>query len=568
MSQLYSPTLRETPAEAEIVSHQLMLRAGLLRRAAAGVYTYLPLGLRAIRKVEQIIREEMDAIGGQEVLLPIVQPAELWQESGRWNEYGAEMFRVNDRHGRQFCLGPTHEEIVTALVRSEVRSYRQLPLRLYQIQNKYRDEIRPRFGLMRGREFIMKDMYSFDRDDAGLDESYRLAFDAYKRIFARCGVDAVPVEADSGAIGGDVTHEFMVLADSGEDLVLHCESCGYAANVERAEGVPSEKVDAEGQWADCEEVATPGASTIDQITAFLNVEAKDCIKTLIYKADGKPVAVLVRGDHNLNEIKFQKLLKCDVLELADEETIYSVTGGPLGFSGPVGLEIPLYADYAVGRMVNAVAGANKADYHIINVNLDRDFSIKLFADLRLIEPGDPCPRCGAALKGARGIEVGQVFKLGTKYSEALRATFLQDTGEETPFVMGCYGIGVGRTVAAVIEQNNDEDGIIWPISIAPYQVIVVPISAKDPAQAEAAEDIYRRLQQAGVEVVLDDRDERPGVKFKDADLIGFPIRINVGPRSLQSGNAEVVLRRSKEKTEVPLDDIVSCIERIIKDGDQ
>lgn len=569
MSQLYSPTLRETPAEAEIASHQLMLRAGFLRRSAAGIYSYLPLGLRVIRKVERIIREEMNAIGGQEVLLPIVQPAELWQETGRWADYGAEMFRLSDRNERLFCLGPTHEEIITALVRSEVRSYRQLPLRLYQIQNKYRDEIRPRFGLMRGREFIMKDMYSFDRDEKALDESYWLAFRAYERIFKRCGVKARPVEADSGAIGGDVTHEFMVLADAGEDLVLHCQKCGYAANAERAEGIAAEKTeDWAGKWKPLQEVATPAVSTIEQVTDFLNVEAADCIKTLVYRADGKPVAALVRGDHNLNEIKLQKTLGCEALELADDETINAVTGGPLGFTGPVGLNIPLYGDYAVQNMINAVAGANKGDHHLVNVNLTRDFEVTAFADLRLIEAGDPCPRCSEPLLGARGIEVGQVFKLGTKYSKALGATFLQESGEETPLIMGCYGIGVGRTVAAVIEKNHDRDGIIWPMSIAPYQVVVVPISYKDPLQAEAARKIYTGLEQAGVEVVLDDRDERPGVKFKDADLIGFPVRINVGPRSLEHGNVEVMLRRSKKLEQVPVDQVVHVVREMIKDGEK
>lgn len=568
MSQLYSPTLRETPSEAEIVSHQLMLRAGLLRRSAAGMYTLLPLGLRVVRKVEKIIREEMDAILGQEVLLPIVQPAELWQESGRWDDYGDEMFRLKDRHGRQFCLGPTHEEIITALVRSEVRSYRQLPLRLYQIQNKYRDEIRPRFGLMRGREFIMKDMYSFDKDLEGLDESYWAAYHAYERIFKRCGVEVHPVEADSGAIGGDVTHEFMVLADSGEDLVLFCPECNYAANAERAEGVEGPEVEIDSNvLKPTEEVATPGASTIEQISQFLGVKAEDCLKTLLYLADGRPVAALVRGDHNLNEIKLRKFLQCEVLELADDETILQTTGAPVGFAGPIGLEIPLYADYAVKEMFNFVVGANKAEHHILNANWQRDFKVTSFADLRETQPGDPCPRCSGTLEGARGIEVGQVFKLGTKYSKAMGATFLQENGKETPLVMGCYGIGVGRTVAAVIEKNYDEDGIIWPVSIAPYHVIIVPVSMKDAVQAEAAEKLYQGLTAAGIETVLDDRNERPGVKFKDADLIGFPVRVTIGPKSLEQGEMEIIVRRSKEKMSVPVEQVVSTIREILKDGD-
>lgn len=566
MSQLYSPTLRETPSEAEIVSHQLMLRAGLMRRSAAGVYAFLPLGLRVIRKVEEIIRQEMNAIAGQEVLLPIIQPSELWEQSGRWADYGDEMFRLKDRQGRQFCLGPTHEEIITALVRSEVRSYRQLPLRMYQIQNKYRDEMRPRFGLMRGREFIMKDMYSFDRDNEALDESYWAAYHAYERIFKRCGVEAHPVEADSGAIGGDVTHEFMVLADSGEDLVLFCADCAYAANSERAEGVraPANPQNRPAQKP-LQSVPTPGASTIEQISAFLGVTASDCIKTLIYLADGKPIAALVRGDHNLNEIKLRKLLKCETLDLADDAIIYEVTGARVGFAGPVGLEIPLYADYAIEHMVNAVIGANEDDHHRINACLDRDFQVTVFADLKEAEPGDPCPRCSGILEGARGIEVGQVFKLGTKYSASMGATFLDENGKETPFIMGCYGIGVGRTVAAVIEKNYDDDGIIWPLAIAPYQVIVVPVSMKDQAQAEAAQELYEKLKANGVEVVLDDRDERPGVKFKDADLIGFPIRVTIGSKSLENGEMEIILRRTKEKTSVPIEDIVPTIKTILKD---
>jgi prolyl-tRNA synthetase len=566
MSQLYAPTLRETPAEAELASHRFMLRAGLIRRSAAGVYSFLPLGLRVIRKVEAIIREEMSKIGGQEVLMPIVQPAELWHATGRWNDYGDEMFRLVDRHNRQFCLGPTHEELITDLIRSEVRSYRQLPLRLYQIQNKYRDEIRPRFGLIRGREFIMKDMYSFDRDEQGLDESYWACYHAYERIFARCGLDARPVEADSGAIGGDVTHEFMVLADAGEDLVLYCTSCEYAANVERAEAGPVASAKAAGEQLPMEEVATPGTTTIQEITAFLGVEATQCIKTMIYLADGEPVAALVRGDHELNEVKLQRLLGCSQLELADPETIAQVTNAPVGFAGPVGLAVPIVADHAVLEMVNAVTGANKADYHVKNVNVGRDFNADKAADIRAAQPGDPCPTCGAPLPSAWGIEVGQVFKLGTKYSAALKATFLDENGKEQPLIMGCYGIGVGRTAAAVIEQNHDEHGICWPMSIAPYHVIVVPVSVKDEQQWETAQAIYKALQDAQVEVVLDDRDERPGVKFKDADLIGFPIRITVGPKSLSQGNVEVTLRKTGDRTEVPVHQITEYVVNIISKG--
>jgi prolyl-tRNA synthetase len=565
MSQLYSPTLREVPAEAEIVSHQLMLRAGMLRRSAAGIYTYLPLGLRVIRKVEEIIREEMNAIDGQEVLLPIIQPAELWHETGRWADYGDEMFRLVDRNNREFCLGPTHEEIITALIRSEVRSYRQLPLRLYQIQNKYRDEIRPRFGLMRGREFIMKDMYSFDRDEEGLDQSYWAAYHAYERIFKRCGVLARPVEADSGAIGGDITHEFMVLADSGEDLVLYCPDCDYAANVEKAECRPIESQAKDSAlFKPVEEIHTPGSSTIEQITEFLKVKPEDCIKTLIYTADDKPIAALVRGDHTLNEIKLQKVLGCETLELADDETIHKLTGAPVGFAGPIGLDIPLYADYSITNMINAVVGGNKQDTHLVNANLGRDFTVTQTADLREGEPGDPCPRCEGHLVGARGIEVGQVFKLGTKYSSALNASFLDESGKECPIIMGCYGIGVGRTVAAVIEQNHDKDGICWPMSIAPYHVIIVPVSIKDQEQASVANAIYNKLEDAGVEVVLDDRNERPGVKFKDADLIGFPIRVTIGPKSLKQGKVEITMRRTKEQIALPVDDVVDHVVKLVK----
>ncbi|NLM54156.1 MAG: proline--tRNA ligase [Firmicutes bacterium] len=564
MSQLYAPTLRETPAEAELASHRYMLRAGLMRRSAAGIYTFLPLGLRVVRKVEAIIREEMNRIGGQEVLMPIVQPAELWQETGRWNDYGEEMFRLTDRHNRQFCLGPTHEELVTDLVRAEVRSYRQLPLRLYQIQNKYRDEIRPRFGLIRGREFIMKDMYSFDRDEAGLDESYWACYHAYERIFSRCGLDVRPVEADSGAIGGDVTHEFMVLADVGEAVVLYCSACDYAANVERAESGKVAQSEVPPKQLPMEEVATPGKTTIAEVTEFLGAAPQQCIKTMIYLADGEPVAALVRGDHELNEIKFQRVLGCASLELADTATIERVTGAPVGFAGPVGLRIPVVADHAATEVVNAVVGANKADYHIKNVNIGRDFQVTRTADIRVVVAGDPCPKCGAPLTSAYGIEVGQVFKLGTKYSAALKATFLDENGTEQPLIMGCYGIGVGRTVAAVIEQNHDEHGIAWPVAIAPYHVIVVPVTIKDEQQAKTAREIYEALQRADVEVVLDDRDERPGVKFKDADLIGFPIRITVGPKSLRKGMAEITLRKTGERMELPVDQITDYVVKTIK----
>lgn len=561
VTQIYAPTLREVPAEAELISHQFMLRAGLMRRAASGVYTYLPLGVRVLQKIISIIREELNKAGGQEVMLPIIQPAELWQESGRWNDYGDEMFRLKDRHDREFCLGPTHEEIVTALVRADVRSYKQLPLMLYQIQNKYRDEIRPRFGVIRSREFIMKDLYSFDRDEEGLDQSYQAMYDAYTRIFTRCGLETRPVEADTGAIGGDNSHEFMVLGDAGEDLVVYCQDCDYAANVEQAECAPYEAES--GEMLSLEEIATPNVTTIDKLVELLGIEGSRLIKTMIYLADDQPIAVLVSGDNNINEIKLKKVLKCENLVLADSRTIEEVTGAPVGFAGPIGLEIPIVADYSVIGLVNAVAGANKKDAHIANVNINRDYKAAVTADIREAREGDKCVRCGGTLTSARGTEVGQVFKLGTRYSQALKANFVDENGKEQPIIMGCYGIGVSRTMAAIIEQHHDEDGICWPVSVAPYHVIIVPVSYKDTEQREAAEKLYNELTQAGVEVILDDRDERPGVKFKDADLIGYPVRITVGPRQLKEGNVELYIRSSKTQVVIPISEVEQQVKSIL-----
>lgn len=561
VTQIYAPTLREVPAEAELISHQFMLRAGLMRRAASGVYTYLPLGVRVLQKIISIIREELNKAGGQEVMLPIIQPAELWQESGRWNDYGDEMFRLKDRHDREFCLGPTHEEIVTALVRADVRSYKQLPLMLYQIQNKYRDEIRPRFGVIRSREFIMKDLYSFDRDEEGLDQSYQAMYDAYTRIFTRCGLETRPVEADTGAIGGDNSHEFMVLGDAGEDLVVYCQDCDYAANVEQAECAPYEAES--GEMLSLEEIATPNVTTIDKLVELLGIEGSRLIKTMIYLADDQPIAVLVSGDNNINEIKLKKVLKCENLVLADSRTIEEVTGAPVGFAGPIGLEIPIVADYSVIGLVNAVAGANKKDAHIANVNINRDYKAAVTADIREAREGDKCVRCGGTLTSARGTEVGQVFKLGTRYSQTLKANFVDENGKEQPIIMGCYGIGVSRTMAAIIEQHHDEDGICWPVSVAPYHVIIVPVSYKDTEQREAAEKLYNELTQAGVEVILDDRDERPGVKFKDADLIGYPVRITVGPRQLKEGNVELYIRSSKTQVVIPISEVEQQVKSIL-----
>ena len=563
-SKLFAPTLREVPAEAEVVSQQLMLRAGFMRKSAAGMYSYLPLAWRVLKKIEKIVREEMDASGAQEILMPIMQPAELWQESGRWDVYGLEMVRLKDRHNREFCLGPTHEEMVTNLVRSDVRSYRQLPLNLYQIQNKYRDERRPRFGLMRGREFIMKDAYSFDRDEAGLDISYKAMYDAYSRIFDRCGLTYRPVEADSGAIGGNGSHEFMVLAESGEAEIAYCTSCEYAADVEKAE--LHEIVAPEEAALPLEEVATPECKTIAEVCSFLNLPADKSVKAVAFKSEKGLILCFVRGDHEVNEIKVINTAEVNEVEMADENMLVAA-GTCGGFMGPCGLDsekVIVICDQTVMKMHNFCCGANKEGFHLINVNPGRDFKPTFVADIRLIQVGDPCPHCGAPVAKARGIEVGQVFKLRTKYSEAMHATFLDEQGKEQPMVMGCYGIGVSRTMAAAIEQYNDKDGIIWPVSIAPFEVVVVPVNGKDPESTAKAEEIYATLNKAGVETVIDDRNERPGVKFKDADLIGYPLRVVVGPKTLKAGEIEVKTRRTGEVTMLPVDgDYVSAIKEML-----
>ena len=567
MSALLAPTLREQPAEAESDSHRLMLRAGLIRKVSAGIYTYMPLAFRVIRKISEIVRQEMDRAGAQELQLPIVQPAELWLATGRWQEYGPEMFRLRDRHGREFCLGPTHEEIITALVKAEVRSYRQLPLMLYQIQNKYRDEIRPRFGVIRGREFIMKDLYSFDRDEAGLEISYQKMYEAYVRAFRRCGLQTRAVEADPGAIGGDVTHEFMVLSPIGEAQVVYCRRCDYAANVERAPvAPPPHAAGSEEAVPPAERVATPAVRTIDELTAFLGVAAERVLKTLIYLVDGQPVAVVVRGDHRLNEVKLGRLFGTSRIEAAPPELIERRTGAPAGYVGPVGLEgMEVVADPWAMAVADAVTGANAADAHLIHVVPGRDFRPTRVADVRVAEPGDACPRCGGTLETSAGIEVGQIFKLHTKYSEALGATFLDEDGKEKPVVMGCYGIGITRTMAAVIEQHHDERGIIWPVTVAPYHAIVVAVNSRDARQAQAAERIYRELAERGVEVLLDDRDERPGVKFNDADLMGFPYRITVGSRLAASGEVEARRRRDGQDVPVGVDGAAALVEQWLRE---
>lgn len=564
VSKLYAPTLREVPAEAEVVSHQLMLRAGFMRKAAGGIYTYLPLAWRVLKKIERIVREEMDAKGSQELLMPIVQPAEIWQESGRWDVYGAEMFRLQDRHNRCFCLGPTHEEMVTTLIRGDVRSYRQLPLSVYQIQNKYRDERRPRFGLMRGREFIMKDAYSFDRDEAGLDKSYQDMYDAYTNIFTRCGLNFRPVEADSGAIGGSGSHEFMVIADSGEAEIVFCTSCDYAANVEKAELFPLEAQ--EEAMLTKEEVVTPDCKTIADVCAYLKLPVDHSVKAVAYNSEKGLILCFVRGDHEVNEIKVINTCGVIDLEMATEEQL-AAAGTVGGYMGPVGIDnkkVIVVVDATVMQMHNVCCGANKEGYHFINVNPGRDFTPTYVADIRLIQEGDPCPHCGGEVSKARGIEVGQVFKLFTKYSSALKATYLDENGKEQPMVMGCYGVGVSRTMAAAIEQNYDDNGIIWPIEIAPYHVLVVPVNTKDEASAAKAEEIYMQLKKVGLETVIDDRNERPGVKFKDADLIGYPLRVVVGPKTLTEGNLEVKIRKTGEIRYLPLDgDYVQDIKNII-----
>ncbi len=566
-SQIYAPTLRETPAEAEVVSHQLMLRAGMIRKAAGGIYTYLPLAWRVLKKIEHIVREEMDAQGGQELLMPIVQPAEMWQESGRWAVYGDEMFRLTDRHDRNFCLGPTHEEMITTLVRSDVRSYRQLPILLYQIQNKYRDEIRPRFGLMRGREFIMKDLYSFDKDEDGLNISYKKMYDAYTNVFSRCKLKFRPVEADSGAIGGSGSHEFMVLAESGEAEIVYCTSCDYAANVEKAELLPLDEIST-GEKLPLTQVHTPNCKSIADVAKLLHIDKQQTIKSIAFETDQGPVLALVRGDHEVNEIKVLNKLNLINITMASEKSIIDDYQSVPGFIGPCGLpkKIKIIADVNVMKMINAAAGANIADYHLQNVNPGRDFAADIIADIRLIQENDPCPHCAMPVKKARGIEVGQVFKLFTKYSSALKATYLDENGKEKPMVMGCYGIGVSRTMAAAIEQNYDEHGIIWPVPIAPYQVVVIPVNSKDTNQVQLAELVCRQLNLHGIDSVWDDRNERAGVKFKDADLIGYPLKITIGPKSISEQTVEVKERKTGQihffSTSDYLENIIELLQKL------
>lgn len=564
VSKLYAPTLREVPAEAEIPSHKLMLRAGYMRKSATGMYTFLPLAQRVLKKIEAIIREEMEAAGAQEILMPVLQPSELWKQSGRWDAYGGEMWRIKDRHGHDYCLGPTHEEMITFLAQMDVNSYRQLPLNLYQIQDKFRDERRPRFGLMRSREFIMKDGYSFDVDEAGLDKAYEKMYQAYTNIFQRCGLVFRPVEADSGAIGGNGSHEFMVLADSGEAEICYCTQCNYAADTEKAELHPLES--APEELKEKEKVATPDCKTIQAVCDYLKAPVEKSVKAVAYTSAKGLILCFVRGDHEVNETKVVNTVGVPEIEMAPAEEL-AAAGTHGGYMGPCGLDpkkVIIVCDATVMNMHNFCCGANEEGYHWINVNPGRDFTPTYVADIRLMQEGDPCPHCGGTIAKARGIEVGQIFKLRDKYSASMGATILDETGKSIPMQMGCYGIGVGRTMAAAVEQNNDKDGIIWPAQIAPYHVLIVPVNIKDDAIREKAFSVYEELTKAGLEVLLDDRDERPGVKFKDADLYGFPLRITIGKKTLDKGQIEVRTRKTGETVLVPADDFTGTVRDMLE----
>ena len=554
-SKLYSPTLREIPSDAVVVSHQYMLKAGMMRKVSNGLYAFLPLALRSVRKVEEIVREEMNAIGSQEILMPITQPAEIWKQSERWDVYGEEMFKLNDRHGHEYCLGPTHEELVTVLTKMDTSSYKQLPVSLYQIQNKYRDEKRPRFGLMRSREFIMKDAYTFDMDEEGLDRQYHLMYDAYTRIFTRCGLHFRPVVADSGAIGGSGSHEFEVIADSGEADIVYCKDCDFAANIEAVE--PKALSSSVHNDKAKEIVETPGQHTIQMACDFLHAPVACSVKAVVYKLDDTVVLALVRGDHEVNEVRLQNLFNAVNVGLASDEDLKRC-GLIAGYISPVGLKkadnFEIIVDTTVMEMEDACCGANAVDKHYVHVNPKRDFGDVRVETIRLITAEDCCPKCGGMIELKKGIEVGQVFKLGTKYSEKLGCTYLDRDGKNHPMVMGCYGIGITRTVAASIEQNHDKDGIIWPVAIAPYEVVIVPANNKDEGVMNAARHLYDEMEDCRDEVILDDRDERAGIKFKDADLIGYPIRVTIGKKWKESGLVEVRLRRSGVVSEVALAD--------------
>ena len=550
--------MKEVPAEAEVISHQLMLRAGFIKRLTSGIYTYMPYGLAAIRRVENIVREEMNRAGAQELSMPMVQPADLWQESGRYEKYGPELLRFKDRHERESCLGPTHEEVITDIARKELHSYRDLPVNLYQIQTKFRDEIRPRFGLMRGREFIMKDAYSFDVDDEAAEASYRKMYDAYNRIFERCGLEFRCVEADSGAIGGSFSHEFMVLADTGEDTIAVCNECSWAANLEKAE-VRMAGHDSPPEQLEMIKVETPGKRKVKSVCEFLEIRPDQLVKTLVYLADDEPVALLLRGDREAEEVKLKNYLGATDIRLADDKEIFDATGVPSGYLGPVGIKIRLLADQEVTSMVNLTVGANEKNHHLQNVSYGRDFKAEETGDFRQLTTADPCPSCGGSIRLVEGIEVGHIFKLGTSYSESMRANYQDREGNEQPLVMGCYGIGVSRVVAAAIEQNHDDNGIIFPVPLAPYQVAVLNLGLSDPEVSGAAETIYDKLNEAGFDAFIDDRDERPGIKFKDADLLGFPYRVTVGKRFKENSMVEVRCRKNGATEDVGIDNVISYI---------
>jgi prolyl-tRNA synthetase len=569
-SKTLIPTHKEEPADAEVISHKLLVRAGYIRQISRGIYDYFPLALKVIRKIEGIVREEMNRAGAQELLMPISSPAELWQESGRWELYGKELIRFKDRHERDFCLGPTHEEIITDLVRRSVRSYRDLPVNLYQIQTKFRDEVRPRFGLMRGREFIMKDAYSFHADIEDCRREYENMFQTYQRIFSRFGLRFRAVEADTGAIGGSQSHEFQVLAESGEDAIASCNKCEYAANLEKAEirrSLPEGR-DVKTDSPKLQKVATPGKKSVAEVATFLKLPADKFIKTLVYKTDAKElIAALVRGDHEVNETKLKSALGCREVALAEDAEVRAATEVAPGFLGPIGMKLRIVADLAIQGIRGVVTGANEADAHYIQVDQERDFTPSAFADLRLAKAGEPCPRCEeGTLEIHRGIEVGQIFYLGKKYSETMGATYLDAEGRERPIEMGCYGIGISRLVAASIEQNHDANGIIWPCSIAPFHVLLLPINYKDKAIQEVCDRLYQQLQECAVESLLDDRDERPGVKFKDADLVGIPLRVTVGPKGLEKGCVELRWRRDGKTEDLPVRGAAERIQKLIAEA--
>ena len=565
-SKLFIPTLKESPADAEVISHKLMVRAGMIRQLASGIYSILPLGLRVLRKVEQIIREEMNQIGGQEVFLPSIQPAELWVESKRWDFYGKELLRIKDRHGREFCYGPTHEEVITDIVRREIKSYRQLPILLYQIQTKFRDEVRPRFGIMRGREFMMKDAYSFHADEKDTQHTYHQMAKAYTKIFDRCGLKFKQVQADSGTIGGSFSHEFAVLADSGEDEIGFCETCDFASNLEMAESKPPSPSAPPSTPQDLKEVETPGKKSVKEVAGFLNLPAQQIVKTILLENENGLVTGLVRGDHEINLVKMKNLIGCEWLQPAGEKAFSKHPELHRGYIGPVGLDLPVYADHEISVLHDFVTGANKPSTHFTGVQVQRDLKIEKFGDIRTVQAKDPCPRCAdGKYQVKRGIEVGHIFILGTKYSSAMKAVFLDQHGKENALVMGCYGIGVGRTAAAAIEQNNDERGIIWPRNLAPFQVIIIPVNYSNSDLKNACDTLYNRLQETGIETLLDDRSDRLGGKLKDADLMGIPLQIIIGPKSLSAGQVEIKIRKTNESSLHPYPQVIEDIPSILKD---